>query len=154
MAEDSAQGVFLCTLIVCTPGVWVPKPWNMALKKSIWDPKLRVANSTGTDLKSLDSARNAFLAYGVETPETVLAISTPKGLGLRAYKSHTTVICFSLPSAKPPLTFSGRLTLRNHLEVQCWQQSSHYMSTSLRRTQQKVHFVEALSKGLKRRSNE
>ena len=56
----------------------------MALNKGIWDPKLRGTNMKGTNLKSLDSARNAFLAYGVETPETVLAISTPKGLGFRA----------------------------------------------------------------------
>ena len=34
------QGVFLCTLRVCTLGFWVPQAWNMALNKGIWDPNL------------------------------------------------------------------------------------------------------------------
>ena len=46
------QGVFLWTLRVCTLGSWVPKPWNMALNKGIWDPKLRGTNIKGTNLKS------------------------------------------------------------------------------------------------------
>ena len=47
------QGVFLCTLEVCTLGVWVPKPRNMALRNGIWDPKPRGTNIKGTNLKSL-----------------------------------------------------------------------------------------------------
>ena len=47
------QGVFLCALRVCTLGFWVPKPWNMALNKGIWDPKLRGTNIKGTNLKLL-----------------------------------------------------------------------------------------------------
>ena len=43
------QGVFLCTL-----GFWVPKLWNMALNKGIWDPKRKGTNSKGTNLKSLN----------------------------------------------------------------------------------------------------
>ena len=35
------------------PWVWLPKPWNKALNKGIWDPKPRVANIKGTNLKSL-----------------------------------------------------------------------------------------------------
>ena len=48
------QGVFLWTLRVCTLGFWVPKPWNMALDKGIWDPKLRGTSIKGTNLKSLN----------------------------------------------------------------------------------------------------
>ena len=48
------QGVVLWTLRVCTLGFWVPKPWNMALNKGIWDPKLRGTNIKGTNLKSLN----------------------------------------------------------------------------------------------------
>ena len=33
--------------------VWVPKPWNMALNKGIWDPKPRATNVKGTNLTSL-----------------------------------------------------------------------------------------------------
>ena len=51
--EGGYQGVFLCTLRVCTLGFWVPKPWNMALNKGIWDPELRGTNIKGTNLKSL-----------------------------------------------------------------------------------------------------
>ena len=47
------QGVFLWTLRVCTLGFWVPKPWNMALNKGSWDPKLRGTNIKGTNSKSL-----------------------------------------------------------------------------------------------------
>ena len=47
------QGVFLWTLRVCTLGFWVPEPWNMALNKGIWDPKLRGTNIKGTNLKYL-----------------------------------------------------------------------------------------------------
>ena len=50
------QEVFLCTLRVCTLWFWVPKPWNMALNKGIWDPKLRGTNIKGTNLKSLKLA--------------------------------------------------------------------------------------------------
>ena len=51
------QGLFLWTLRVCTLGFWVPTPWNMALNKGIWDPKLRGTNIKGTNLKSLTIAR-------------------------------------------------------------------------------------------------
>ena len=44
------QGVFLCTL-----GFWVPKPWNMALNKGVWDPKLKGTKIKGTNLKSLNN---------------------------------------------------------------------------------------------------
>ena len=47
------HGVVLCTLRVCTPLVWVPKPRIMALSKGSWDQKPRVANIKGTNLKSL-----------------------------------------------------------------------------------------------------
>ena len=47
------QGVVLCTRRVCTLGFWAPKPWNMALNEGIWDPKPRVTNIKGTNLKSL-----------------------------------------------------------------------------------------------------
>ena len=50
-----SQGVFLWTLRVCTLGFWVPKPWNMALNKGIWDPKLRGTNIKGTNSKSLNA---------------------------------------------------------------------------------------------------
>ena len=50
---SDSQGVFLWTLRVCTLGFWVPKPWNMALNKGIWDPKLRGTNIKGTNLKSV-----------------------------------------------------------------------------------------------------
>ena len=53
------QGVFLCTLKVCTLGFWVPKPWNMALNKGIWDPKLRGTNIKGTNLKSLSGCKGS-----------------------------------------------------------------------------------------------
>ena len=35
------------------PWVWVPKPWNMALNKGTWDPKPKVTNIKGTNLKPL-----------------------------------------------------------------------------------------------------
>ena len=34
-------------------GFWVSEPWNLALKKGIWDPKPRVTNMKGTSLKPL-----------------------------------------------------------------------------------------------------
>ena len=37
-------------------GCWVPKVWNMALNKGIWDPKLRGTNIKGTNLTSLNIA--------------------------------------------------------------------------------------------------
>ena len=49
-----SSSLFLCTLrFVITLGFWVPKLWNMALSKGIWDPKLRGTNIKGTNLKSL-----------------------------------------------------------------------------------------------------
>ena len=33
-----------------------PKPWNLARKKGIWDPKPKVIKITGTNLKSLTVA--------------------------------------------------------------------------------------------------
>ena len=47
------QGVFLCTLWISYPWVWVPKPWNMALNNGIWDPKPRVTNIKGAHLMSV-----------------------------------------------------------------------------------------------------
>ena len=49
------QGIFLCTLSVCTLG-FGSKAWNMALNKGIWDPKPRVTNIKGTNLKSLSDS--------------------------------------------------------------------------------------------------
>ena len=46
------QGVFLCTLRFVPLGFGVPKLWNMALNKGIWDPNLRGTNIKGTTLKS------------------------------------------------------------------------------------------------------
>ena len=54
------QGVFLCTLRFVPLGFRVPKLWNMALNKGIWDPTLRGTNIKGTSLKSLRlSSRHA-----------------------------------------------------------------------------------------------
>ena len=71
--QNSCQGVFLWTLRVCTLGFWVPKPWNMALNKGIWGPKLRGTNIKGTNLKSLI----------ISNPQTLdpKALVTPSGPG-------------------------------------------------------------------------
>ena len=51
---DSENESFPLYPQVLHPGVfWVPKPRNMALDKGIWDPKPRVTNISGTNLKSL-----------------------------------------------------------------------------------------------------
>ena len=47
------HGVFLCTLRDCTP-----TPWNVVLKKGIWDPNPRVTNiykHSGYKLKVFDN---------------------------------------------------------------------------------------------------
>ena len=54
------QGVLLWTLRVCTLGFWVPKPWNMALNKGIWDPKLR-----GTNIKVVEPSKIRVKALGL-----------------------------------------------------------------------------------------
>ena len=65
LRDLSDQGVFLCTLRVCTLWFWVPKPWNMALNKGIWDPKLRGTNLKGTNLKSLIRVRTKIF-HGIQ----------------------------------------------------------------------------------------
>ena len=86
-ADKLIQGIFLCTLKVCTLGFWVPKPWNMALNKGIWDPKLRGTNIKGTNLTSL--------THHTGVPESCLSLnpSCCGGQGLvnllLTCKSHT-----------------------------------------------------------------
>ena len=49
----NCQGDFLCTLRVCTLGFGSLIHGRWSLNKGIWDPKSRVANIKGANLKSL-----------------------------------------------------------------------------------------------------
>ena len=63
MGVGLTQGVFHCSLRVCTLGFWAPKQWNMAFNRCIWDPKPRVTNIKGTNSMSLTYGPGAAFAF-------------------------------------------------------------------------------------------
>ena len=58
----------------------MPKPWNMTLNKGIWDPKPRLTNIKGTNLKSLGCSKCSVSILALS-----LSLSLSLSLHLRAY---------------------------------------------------------------------